>query len=229
MVDQKSILERVTSGEGDYTWGEIVSTHGEHEARFYVFEDALKLEGVRINVSARTQQLIADHLDAMLLTPKVADLLFAAHDVLIGPKPITPRGGLIPNDDAGMRNHSAQIDKELAGRTGIIQSVGKHWVLSNKIAGRPGIAANYGWHFEGATYQGIRGEVSVTGTSRVLQGVGTRHDMHHLDYSQTCVLMHQTCMLNDMEVSVSEVLSNPALAPLASHEGVLRVLRQPGV
>lgn len=230
MWSQKGILERILAGEGDFTWAEIVSTHEEHEARFYVFEDALKLDGVRINVSARTQQLIADHLDAMLLTPKVADLLFASRNVLIRPKPIAPVRGLIPSDEAGMRRHSEAIDKEIAGRTGIIQTVGKHWVLTNRLLGKkPGTAANLGWHFEGATYEGIRGEVSPTGIARVLQGIGTRHDMNHSDYSQTCVLMHQTCMLNDIEVSVEEVLSNPVLAPLASHEGVLKVLRQPGM
>lgn len=229
MWSQESILDRVTSGEYEFTWGEVTSTYGEHEVRVYVFEDALKLEGVRINVSAKTQQLIADHLDAMLLTPKVADLLFAARDVLIGPKTQKPIGGLIPSDEAGMRRHSEAIDKEVAGRTGIIQSVGKHWVITNKLLGKNGLSANLGWHFEGSTYQGMRGEMSPTGTSRVLQGIGTRHNILHHDYSQTCVLMHKTCMLNDMEVSVEEILTNPALAPLLSHEGILRILRQPGV
>lgn len=227
-MDTQEILDRVQSGDCGYSWGEVTSEHNGHVARFYVFEDALKLDGVRVNVSAALEQRIADLLDASLLTAKLADLVWEQSAIQVGPKPQTVVNGVVPSSYASTVKHSTAIDKEIAGRTGMVQSVGKHWILTNKIAAN-GLAANYGWHFTGATYQGMRGEVSVTGNGRVLQGIGTRHNSAHADYSQTCVLVHSDCMLDDMQVRLSDLLSSPEYWPLVSHEGIIKVLRQPGV
>ena len=115
----------------------------------------------------------------------------------------------------------------VAGR--LLQTVGKHWVLTNKIASN-GMAANYGWHFKGSSFGGQTFEPSVSLPGvRVIQGVGTRHDRFHADYSQTCVLAAQACTYQGDARLLSDLLVDPAASKLISTEGPLLITRQPGV
>ncbi|WP_206677948.1 hypothetical protein, partial [Salmonella enterica] len=65
----------------------------------------------------------------------------------------------------------------------------------------------------------------------VLQQPGYAHDLSQADYSEMIVLMSRTCTLDGQESTVEAVLSDPSLAGLISHEGVIKVpgMRQPGV
>jgi hypothetical protein len=229
---ENALLGYVSNGRFQVEYSTLKSTHGDHVAEFQVFSDALKIEGIRINVSAETQQKIADCLGCLLLTPKLADLMWIQREVTLKPfpRPITA-------STEAMVEHSSKIDAalvKLGNPTGLIQTVGKHWVIDNDI--HAGKAMNYGWHFEGANFQGISGEVSATLSKdshgqfvRLIQGRGTAHDMHHVDYSQTCVLVARGCVVDGQAQDLLAVLQDPELAPLASHQGALRVLRQPGV
>ncbi len=111
----------------------------------------------------------------------------------------------------------------------IVQSVGKHWCITNKIASN-NKAANYGWHFKGATFGGEKFEatVSLPGV-RVIQGVGTAHDRAHSDYSQTCILAAQECQYQGVDRRLSDLLVDPEASKLLSVEGPLVITRQPGV
>ncbi len=229
-----AILDRVLAGTFEVRWATLTSQHQGHEAEFEVFADALKIDGVRVNVSADTQQKIADVLGCFLLTPKLADLLWAQRGVTLPPfpRPIT-------SSTTAMIEHSAKIDaalSQLPPTEGILATVGKHWVLDNALASKPGRAMNYGWHFEGAAYQNIKGEVCASllkepsgSYTRLIQGRGTAHDRYHVDYSQTCVLVARTARVDGQPMDLSELLTNSELAPLASHQGPLVLLRQPGV
>jgi hypothetical protein len=116
-------------------------------------------------------------------------------------------------------------------RGGLIASVGKYWVLTNSLLnGKFGVAqaCNYGWNSNSAPYQ------AVTPGLRVWQTTGSRHNNKHIDPSQVVRLMHREAWLTrpgeDAElVDLRQVLIDPVLAPLISHEGPLRILRQPGV
>jgi len=111
----------------------------------------------------------------------------------------------------------------------ILQTVGKHWILTNKIASGAK-AANYGWHFKGSTFGGSKFEatVSLPGV-RVIQGIGTAHDRFHTDYSQTCVLASQACVYQGQDRLLSDLLTDPIASKLLSVEGPLQITRQPGV
>ncbi len=223
------ILDAIASGQATYEFAPVHSTYNGHEATFYIFRDALKIDGVRILVTAKLAQQIADLLDCSLLTPKLADLLFEQGTVRLPPLPRQP----VTSDTKTMIAQSERIDKEIdkAGGDdgGIIQTVGKHWVLVNKINGTSK-AANYGWHFEGKTFGGQKYEatVSIPG-GRLIQGVGTAHNASHVDYSQNLVLVSNDVEVDGETVRLQDLLQDPEYAGLASHEGVLKVLRQPGV
>lgn len=226
------ILDAVKAGEAEGQWTEITVEAGGHTAIFTVLADGLKIGGVRINVSAKLEQQIADVLGATLLTPQLADLLWANRTWTVKPHLFTPDNQM--GSTARMIEHSQAIDADLAAQgydgTGIVQTVGKHWVLVNAIANRPDKGANYGWHFLGAG-QGYNPATSYTGPGvRVWQGVGTVHNAEHADYSQICQLVARSCSVDGHDnFSIEDVMTNPDLAPLLTTEGVLQLTRQPGV
>lgn len=230
------ILDRVVMGQYDtIPWATIRSTHASHTAEFNVMADALKFDGVRINVSAEVKQRVADALGCLLLTPKLADLMWIQRSVTLVPSPQK-----ITSSSQAMNDHSARIDQQLerlGNPTGLIVTVGKLWVIDQLLAQKPQAAMNYGWWFEGQAFQGLAGEPCATLTRdpktgqyyRVIQGRGTRHDRTHTDYSQVCVLVARQCTVDGVERDLEDVLGDEVLAPLASHQGKMTVVRQPGV
>jgi hypothetical protein len=230
-----ALLHRVTEGAYDpIQWATVTSSYAGHQGEFQVFADALKMDGVRINCSAQVEQLIADSLECLLLTPMLADMIWQQRAVTLLPSPQT-----IDSSTQAMVDHSARLDAQLAklgDPTGLIATVGKHWVIDDAMLAHPGMAENYGWHFEGPSFQGMTGEVATslvkdpTGQYvRLIQGRGWRHDQHHQDYSQTCVLVARACLVNGQPTDLKQVLTDAKLAGLASHHGAMQVLRQPGV
>lgn len=229
-----AIIEHVKQGNFEIEWARIVSDYGNHTAEFFVFADALQVEGVRVNVSAWGQQKIADLLDCMPLTPKLADLIWVQRLITLKPHLVRP----YTTSTAGMFAHSKMIDDELAAQgnpEGLRGTVGKLWVLDNDLLKRPKFAMNYGWHFDGFTFEGSSFEITASALktpdgrlSRMIQGKGTKHDAKFSDYSQVCVLVSLNCKVNGNEARLDEVLKHPEFSHLANIGGILHVLRQPG-
>jgi hypothetical protein len=228
---ESKILELIKNGSSTINFSTISSQYGNDIATFYIFSDALKIEGVRINVTAETEQKIADMIGCSLLTPKLSDLIFAQAKVVIKPKPRP-----ITSSTAAMIQHSKDTDNEIAKlnvKEGLTATVGKSWLIDDMLVGKPeGTALNYGWHYRG-TFAGINGELPVMYKEmpnvRVIQGRGTAHNILHVDYSQTCTLVTRECEVNGKSMDLLDMLKDPKLAYLASHSGALKILRQPGV
>jgi hypothetical protein len=231
------VVEAVRSGRARPEWAKVTSRAGGHEAVFEVSRDALLVDGVRVGVSARVAQEIADLTGASLLTTKLLDLMWEERGVTLLPM---PRGQAEMTTTREMRAYSAGIEKaiERAGGSGIVQTLGKAWVLDDRLAEVDGraktiggvpVACNYGWHFSGGSFQGIAGERATSGDARVIQGPGFHHDLDWTDYSQVCLLARQACVVDGRPATLAEVLTSPELAPLASARGAVRVTRQPGV
>jgi hypothetical protein len=140
-----------------------------------------------------------------------------------------------------MIEHSQKIDSELnkiGSPEGLKATVGKTWIIDNGLVKHSGKACNHGWHFtKGTHYKGIGGNVNPSllkdpDTGRywyMIQARGFHHGPQHVDYSQVCVLVSRQCWVDGEEKDLHDVLRDPELAPLANHDGVLNVLRQPGV
>jgi hypothetical protein len=232
---EAKILECVRNGRAKYNFVKITSEHNGHKAEFLVFEDALKVDGVRVNVNAITQQQIADLLRCILPTAKLYDIMWDQCKHRICPFPRT-----ITSTTQAMIEHSQDIDESLAEMNfpnGLKSTVGKIWIVDNSLASKPGKACNYGWHYgTQSAYKGIKGNVNASLMKDsnglywyMIQGRGWHHDAMHTDYSQVCVLVSRQCWVDGVEMNVVDVLKNPELAPLANHDGVLKVLRQPNV
>lgn len=233
------ILAAVEAHEAETSWSEITSSVPGHSASFSIMADALKIEGVRVNVSARLQQQIADLLGCSLMTARLSDLRWMQRSVTLLPftRPIT-------SDTPAMIEQSAKLDAALTAQgnpVGIVGTVGKHWLLDQALATPhlPNMAINYGWHatraaFSSSRLGGIPIELGVTiGDDKqylaMVQGRGSAHNFAHVDYSQVCVLVARACVADGTAMDLLDLLKDPVLAPLASHSGRMTVFRQPGV
>lgn len=237
---EQLIIDAVEAGQSKFGWSTVRTTYKQHNAEFYVFSDALKVPietspgvvaDVRVNVSAKTQQAIADILGCSLLTTKLADEAWLQRETTLTPFPRQ-----ITSSTAGMIEHSQRIDNELIKSNyigGLVCTVGKHWVLDNDTLSHPGRACNYGWHFVGQSFQGIKGETccgmmkdSTGQYQRLIQGRGWAHDPNHVDYSQVCVLVMRSCLVDGMYADIEQVAVDAELCGLLNYTGVLKVLRQ---
>lgn len=91
------IFDRVIAGDFEASWVRLEWTDGPDTVGVSVMEDALKVHGVRVNVSATAAQRLADVLDASLMTATVADAVFAgaARRVEPAPMPISDRKSVV--------------------------------------------------------------------------------------------------------------------------------------
>lgn len=214
-VSQDKILQAIADGHVlPVQWSAIRSTLGARRAILYVSSDVLMLgepdDFVRVVLSAEGSQRACDLLGVSLPTAKISDLIYAQASVRLSPHPQSP----CTNTVGAMLRHNDAIERERAGRPGLVSTVGKDWVLTNKIKGRLDIAANYGWHKPGGG---------------MWQPLSTMHNRFHCDYSQSLRLVSQTVIVDGGIMSLADVAGSAELAGLVSSDGVLQVLRQPGV
>lgn len=234
---EKAILDAVIANKATFSFSTIKSTYKDHIAEFNVFDDALKIDGVRVNINAATEQKIADHMACLLMTPKIADLRFQQARTIIKPHTRWDRsGGYKMATTEWMKWHSGKIDEDLKNVSdpGIVATVGKHWVIDERLAhpSIPNQACNYGWYYKGAM-AGVPKDLPVSWKEmpgvHMIQTRGFFHDWSHADYSQICVLVARECKVDGESKDLVEVLQDEELAFLASHDGKMSIWRQPGI
>ena len=224
-MKQSAIVQAVREGRYDpITWAEVHSG----PVAISVMADALKIDGVRVPVSARTAQHCADALGSSLTTPLIEDLIFQAADVRIRAFTIETGPALQPSIGWSQAvENSKRIDEALAAEgalpSQLVATVGKAWCLGNVLFAKLGRALNYGWHAKGATEHAVSDELMVW------QSIGTRHNADHWDYSQTLRLVRRSCRVAGAQASLYDVLTDLELCRYLTHEGPLRILRQPGI
>jgi len=216
---EKAILNAVVGGQSiPFDWEPVVSEYNGHKATLYVTSDCLRIgdetDSVRVSVTAITAQAIAEHFGAFLPTTHIADLVWKQSKVHIEPCLFgEPRSAT-----SRMRDYHQSVEKKVAARSGLIENVGKHWVVTNKLLTSPGKAANYGFFSASAP------NVSASGI-RMWQTLGLAHNGSHVDYSQVVRLIGEKLIVDGQSMLFKDVATNPALAGLVSSEGVLRTLR----
>lgn len=205
-------------------WCGIKSVSGAHFCILYVASDALRIgepdDFVRINVTHTGAQTIADIMGYALPTSKIADLLHEQAAVVVSPCTQSPDSKMAYT--SRMLKHSQAVTTKIAGKEGLASTVGKDWILSNKLVGKPDLGVNYGWHDKSAPY-------TSQGGLKMWQTTGTAHNRFHVDYSQVLRLVHRWLLVDGKDMLLENVLTDPELAPMLSYEGVLQVVRHPGV
>jgi|ERR1700722_5693563 len=239
---EAAVLGAVVSGDYNVTFAEIQSQAGDHSATLRVFADALKMDveyqdasgatlqvtGVRVCVSARLEQQIADAMGCSLLTSRIAELRYGARAVTIPPFPL---GTNDMATTARMVLESQKMNAAIVEAGGIVGTTGKDWILDNAVLKHPGRAINFGWFLPKGTsspWQGVPLYPSPGRTALLIQPASWAHDAAHCDYSQQCCLVDKTCTVDGQTRNLVDVLVDPDLAALVSYQGPLQVLRQPG-
>jgi hypothetical protein len=174
---QDDLIARVRAGEYELEWQALPGYSGVEASR-----DALRIEGVRVPVSARTLDAICVLLEATPTTPLIEDVIYDNATVRIAPATFNTA-----DPEAVWRFNQAidlQLDAQLRGSPlgGFVSDVGKSWVISNLSLDHRGRAINYGLHSPSAPYR------SVNGKSKVWQQPSWAHNPDHWDYSQTARL-----------------------------------------
>ena len=222
------ILDAVTSGSARVDWTPVEIVSGSDRLVVEVINPAVMIgeddDWFLPSSTARTQALIAEHLDAYLLTPHVADWVWRN-----APRRLEPETNGSWQDQTmahtkWMRFHSDAVLKQLGGSHQLCADPGKLWVITRKVLANPGLAANYGWHVYRA-----HDPPANAWANRVIQSVGHRHNDQHVDYSQTIRLMKSEALLNGEVIDLEEVAGDHARAHLVSHEGVLESLTPNGL
>ena len=186
-LSQADIIQAVRDGKLEYHWTDLPGFDG-----VQVFEDAGRIDGLRVPVTARTTAAIVDILSSSLgatispTTPLVEDLMYNDANTRVRPMPQQVDS---PNSVALF---SLSLDKQIAKQTsgrpgwGLVSCVGKSWVISNLALDHPGKAVNYGMHWPAsAATTGSGPWPSVDNKSKVFQQPSTMHNADHSDYSQT--------------------------------------------
>lgn len=229
---ETTLLEYVQTGRASWEWSQLDLEVDGHAIRIWCLRDGVKVEGVRLSMSAHLAQQCADAIGAMLPTPKLCDLIYRAAPVRLSP---IPRGDWVTSLSMATTQHmidqSAAIDARIGEAGGVVADVGKDWVLVNALGAHPGKAANYGWHVDSNPWEQIPSEAAVTFPAQpgahVLQGVGTRHPPDHADYSQVQRLVSTACEVDGEAWDLRDLAQSATLGSLVASDAPLTVLRQP--
>jgi hypothetical protein len=236
---EEMILGAVQDGYAlPVSWRSIYVSHGPYQAQLNVSGDALRIGdsdgSVRVNASHGLAQQIADELGAVLPTAKISDEIWAQAQVQLAPvtQPWSQDGTMAKT--YRMIQQSQAVDNAIAaaGGTGseLIADVGKDWINSARswAAGKEGRAVNYGWHGPGFSSQ-----AATSAGQRVIQMIGQAHDLGHVDYSQVVRLVGREVEIwggdlgGGVTMDIDQVVTDPNLAGLISHEGPLPAMRHP--
>lgn len=166
----------------------------------FVGNDALKIDGIRINVSANLSYKITEILDLVMPTDTICDIIHRNAEEIIEPcmQPDSVKNGTM-HYTSNMIRHSREIDKKIKDQTKLISTVGKSWIINNRLIGKEKLhGCNYGWHCKGAHYRGFKYD-------HVWQPAGLAHNTVHVDYSQTYRPIQKYAIVNNQQILLSDL------------------------
>lgn len=224
------VYDAATTGSAIVTFTPLLIRQDGHELRIDVATDAIQIgevgDSVRVATNALTATLIADSLNCLLPTARICDLIWlgvlGGGGVVLTPHTQTPDSHMSDTDRFVAESDS--IEEQRAGRCGLLFTVGKSFVISNRIFGAgEGKAANYGWHVQsGSQFSG------VTPGVQVLQPLAASHVDTFTDYSQLLTgFVRRECFLNGSRADLADILQDAELADIVSSEGALLGYRYP--
>jgi hypothetical protein len=198
---------------------------GKHQGVLYVPWGPSEIEQcpdiVRIDVTPILAQHICDMFGTLLPTTKIADLIYEQRSVKLPPYTSDPNAEMAYT--SRMVWHSQKITTGKGAQLGLTCNVGKHWVFTNTLLQHPGMAANYGWYDSSAPY------LSASNMYKLWQPLSWAHNLEHVDYSQTLVLVGSQMVVDGSPMNTWDVLKDKTLCAMLSYEGPLTIDRIPGV
>jgi hypothetical protein len=181
-------------------------------ATIFVMSDYLSIgsdtDFIRIPMNLYTAQLIASRLGFILPTKKIVDAIYAQSAYHLTPQPLT--AGPQMRSTEYYVAHNRMIEDQLRARGipegGLIAGHKKDVVVTNLLASHEGRIAIYGWH---------------RAIGEPIQPLSTVHGAFYADYSHGIRLISETVLINGKGQSIYDVLRDPRIALVLSHEGVM--------
>jgi len=217
------IRQMIMGGKFDGAqWHRLETSDGPRRARLYVSPRALTIDGVRVSMTERDQQKVADYLSAHLLTPFLVDRILASADVVVPAKPQQWWKDNTMGNAKRVFDYDAIVSAEMGNVPAdkLVANEGKDWVLDAYAFSSSGASTgtNYGWFMNG----------------KPLQPIGHVHNLDHTDYSQLSRFVFSGAEVSEdngetwRSSSFEEIVTSPELYRLASAQK-LPAARHPGV
>lgn len=173
----------------------IVTSDGRTvDAYYFVSPDYLCVgtdrDFLRLPMTPRAAQRIADMLGCFLSTPKICDDVYRAARVKLEPVPMMCQR----EDFRTFVVHNYIIEGQRQGRKGLIAGHKKDVALAAQLAGKPDRIALYGWH---------------TPDGKPIQPVYTGHAFRYVDYSHGFRLVRRDVWVDGRRMDYTEVLAHP--------------------
>lgn len=175
------------------------------QAHYFVSPDYLSLgtdkDWVRIPLTPKAAQVIADSFHCFLPTRKMVNDIYAQAAVKLAPVPMYA----FRDSSVTMWQHHLIVEGQRKGRKGLIAGIKKDVVISGKVSRdpRPDREAIYGWH-------------KLDG--KPIQPLYTGHINWWVDYSHGIRLVYRTILVNGKAMDYTEVLKDPVLQRLLCDE-----------
>lgn len=163
----------------------------------------------------RTAQRVAEALDCVLPTRKMADLIWRAAPLKLEPRPIAPSDAMTSVPDMAAHNALVGGQRRAALRAHppgtLVAGHKKDVVRTPRQERRPGRVAIYGWHRPDGT---------------AIQPLSLAHDHGYVDYSHGVRLVRRALTLRGRPTTVGAVLADDTdwtvlgdEGPYAGHDG----------
>lgn len=225
-------LQAARTGSVVLEWVPLVLAHPDVPGKsltIRVSRDALRIgtpgDSVRLSTSHGVARALALALNAYLPTAKISDEIFRQAAHRLNPVPLQGSDQQRKSLEWMLKHHDG-VEAQAAGKSGLLAPVGKELVLTRLLWNDPTKGAIYGWHGAGS-YE------AKTLPIRVIQPLSVIHGVDYGDYSQVLRLVARFGQLCDSSgcrtVDLADVLRDPVLHKLVSHEGPLPAARPPDV
>jgi hypothetical protein len=182
-----------------------------HQAVIFVMPDYLSVgsneDFLRVPLGLDSAKRVARQYGFTLPTRKMVDAIYQQSAVKLRPHPMRP--GPQMTSTAYYSDHNRTIETQRAGRPlgELVSGHKKDLILTKRLLTRRGRVAIYGWHER---------------AGEPIQPMSTVHGSRYADYSHGVRLVSTIVLVDGAARSVFDVLRDPDLANLLSHEGTIR-------
>jgi hypothetical protein len=168
---------------------------------------------LRVPMRLSTALLVAARFGFVLPTARIVDAIYDQAEVRLPPQPLPPTDAM--RSTAYYLTHDSLVSAQLAVQGlppgALVAGDKKDLVLTSALRATPEKIAIYGWHVS---------------SGHPIQPLSLWHGKHYADYSHGVRLVSQIVLVNDMQRSLYDVMSDPKLAPIVSDEGPIPFTRE---
>lgn len=187
--------------------------YGRHEAVLCVMPDYLAIgsddDFVRVPMGFPAATTVARSFGFTLPTRKMVDSIYQQSELRLTPRPMKPGPRMVSSEYYVAHNATIEGQRSVSGHPlgELVSGHKKDVILTKRLLTRRGRVAIYGWHQR---------------PGQPIQPLSTVHGARYADYSHGVRLVSTTVVLDGVPRRVYDLLRDPGLAPILTHEGTIK-------